>query len=142
MRQGVTRSSDHDCESTEHSPPHPDVIARLLIERYPVPRDKRIEVDVDPDQPAITVVLKDAQQRTSIRVACVRGAADSNPWMHAADAMDALFGTLIESGGNHRALPRGAEVEYEGAFFQVEVTHEIPQLERLADQILGLRYRG
>ena len=134
----MTSDSKDDPPPGEEAPPHPDIVARLLAKRYPVRANERVFADVDPKRTTLTVGLADDRRQISIRVTYLRGPSDGEPWMQVADAADALFGTLIEADRNHRALPRGAEVEHAGAFFRVDVTHEIPQLERLADQILGL----
>lgn len=118
--------------------PHPDVIARLLLERYSIRAGERVRVDVNPERMAMTVVLSDDKHRISLTVAYLRGSDQADPWMRVADAVDALFGMLVESDRDYRALPDGADVEHGGAFFHVHVEHEIPQLERLADQILSL----
>lgn len=116
-------------------PPHPDVLARLLAERYPIRPGEKLRVDLDEDDGKMAAVLWTARHRWTISVSWQAGGTDS-PWMLMADALDALFGGFIESDRQHRDLPSGANVEHLGAMFTVEVEHDLPEVSRLADQML------
>ena len=117
-------------------PPHPDVVARLLAERHPIRAGERLRVDVDEADGRLVATLWNPRHRWAISVRWEAGGDDS-PWMLMADALDALFGALIESGRAHRELPAGAGVEHQGARFTIEVQHDLPEVTRLADQLLA-----
>ncbi len=118
-------------------PPHPDIIARLLGERHPVQPGEKLRVDVEEKEGRITVHLWNARHRWRIGVRWQAGRAPDGPWMLMADALDALFGSLIESNRDARALPVGEGVEYQGAHYDVQVQHDVPEATKLADQLLG-----
>lgn len=116
-------------------PPHPDVVARLLEERYPIEPGEKLKVELDEADGRMRVQLWSARHRWQIEVRYEDGGRGS-PWMLTADALDALFGSLIESGRAHRELPAGANVEHQGALFTVQVQYDLPEVSRLADQML------
>ena len=116
-------------------PPHPDVIARLLRERYPIEANEKLRVEFDEAEGQMRLLLWSARDRWQIDVRYEDGGDDS-PWMLMADALDALFGSFVESGRSHRDLPAGANVEYGGALFTVQVQYDLPEVSRLADQML------
>lgn len=116
--------------------PHPDVLARLLEERYPIAAQDKLEVKLDEAEGRLTAVLWNPRHRWTIALRWEGGGGDE-PWMMSADALDALFGTLVESQHDHRSLPAGAGVEHNGARFTVAVEHDLPEVSRLADQLLN-----
>lgn len=116
-------------------PPIGDVIARLLAERWDI--DDTVRVDVDPDARALAASIDDGQQVVEVRLTYRSGAGDRDPWMLLADGLDALIGQLEEGGRRHRALPAGEGVDYLGAQFLVAIDRRVPELQRIADQLLG-----
>lgn len=119
-----------------YEPPHGDVIARLLSERYPLAPGEKLTVEVDPKVPVVELALWDSRQRYALKVGHRSGGSGEDPWMLAVDALDALFGQLIDTGRAYRDLPTGLDVEYQGVSFEVEVEHSFPEVERLAEQLL------
>lgn len=61
----------------------------------------------------------------------------SDGWDTLLDALDALVGQFEESGRNHRSLPSGKGIAFREAKLNVDVQRNVPELERLASQILG-----
>lgn len=118
-------------------PPHPDVIARLLGERYALRPGDKLRVEVSEDVGRIAAHLWDARHRWQISVRWEAGGAPESPWMLMADALDALFGSFLESGRQARELPVGSGVEHRGVYFEVEVEHDLPEVAKLADQLLS-----
>jgi hypothetical protein len=117
--------------------PDADALTELLTERYPLPKGEHASVAVDAAARRVAVTLRTKRSRTQIRVGYLRGAGRRDPWMLMVDAMDGLYGMLLENGRAHRELPTGTDVELDGAFFHVEIEHTVPELEKLADQLLG-----
>jgi hypothetical protein len=112
-------------------------IAELLRERYPLPKGDRIRVRAErTPEPRLQVILDSGRHRYEISVAYRRGANGGDPWLLAADALDALFGMFLESNRTYRELPSGEDVEYDGVFFDVLVEHTIPELEARAERLL------
>ncbi len=134
----MTASSDTPRARTKNwgEPPHPDVIARLLAERYTVRPGEKLRVDLDEQDGSMCVHLWDARHRWRITVRWEAGGTPESPWMLIADALDALFGTFIESGRNVRVLPAGSGVEHQGVYFEVTAEHDLPEVSKLADQLL------
>lgn len=118
-------------------PPHPDIIARLLGERHPIQTGEKLRVDVLEKEGRIAAHLSSPRHRWQISVRWQAGGAGQSPWMLMADALDALFGSLIESQRDARALPTGEGVEYQGVHYEVEVQHDVPEATKLADQLLA-----
>ncbi|MCA9552233.1 MAG: hypothetical protein KC933_19500 [Myxococcales bacterium] len=116
--------------------PHGDVIARLLAQRYPILPTERLTVDVLEAERGLKLVLFDRRHRYTIGVKYQAGLRGREGWMLLADALDALFGTFMESGRQHRDLPAGVDVEYEGALLQVDVERDLPEVTKLANQLL------
>ena len=116
-------------------PPHGDVIARLLAERYPILPGEKLTVDVAEDR-RMVLALWDRRHRYTLSVKYVAGAAGRDGWLLIADALDGLFGTLMENGRRHRDLPSGAGVLFEGAVFEVVVERDLPEVTKLADRLL------
>lgn len=115
-----------------------DVIAKLLAERYPIGRDEKLTVEVNTRDPKkLQLALWSARHRYEIDVAYQAGADGRDPWMLMVDALDALFGTLLENGRSHRDLPSGAGVVFDGAIFEVHARHDLPEVSKLADQLLA-----
>jgi hypothetical protein len=122
-------------------PPDTEAIAELLAERYPIGQGERVEVTARTEPTAgLQVVLHAGKNRYAIIVDYLRGAGERDPWMLTADALDALFGTFLESDRAYRDLPQGGDVEYEGAFFRVEVERAVPELAGEADRLLGEKH--
>lgn len=121
-------------------PPDGEAIAELLTERHSTRAGDRVTVwSRATPRPALAVALESGRDRYEIELEYVEGAAGREIWMILADALDALFGTLVESGRAYRDLPAGEGVEFEGATFDVRVEHTIPELSRAADELLGER---
>ena len=118
-------------------PPIGDVLARLLAERHPVPAGDVVSVDVDAANRHIALKHQSRRHHYRFVVRYLRGAGpERDPWMLMVDALDALYGTFVEQ-GSHLGLPTGPNVEHEAAFFSVGIDHSVPELEKLADQLLG-----
>lgn len=116
--------------------PVPDVLARLLRERYGLPGADVLNVDVTDEGLALN--LEAGGRTTRLEVTYLRSEdVEVDPWDRVVDAVDALFGQWLEAGRDHRALPIGDDVEHEGAFFRVRIESKVVALERLADQILA-----
>ncbi len=126
---------------TEHDDatdvPDGDAIAGLLTERWPIADDERLRVKVDEAAPGLEAVLRGPRHRYTLRLTLQSTPDGVEPWAVLVDGLDALFGQLIESGRAHRTLPAGQGVAFQGAELAVEVEHAVPELEKLADQILG-----
>lgn len=119
-------------------PPVPDVVARLLRERWSIPAEERLAVEVDESTGALSLDLGAGRVVYRLRVQYQAGATgEDDPWMLMADALDALLGELEEQGRAHRTLPSGDGVEFRGARFRVEVERLVPELVRVADRLLG-----
>lgn len=114
-------------------PPIPEVVARLLRERWGIDA-RRLEVETLPD--GLGVSIDEGRSVFGIRVRYRSGAPDGDPWMLCADALDALVGTLVENDWGHRELPAGEGVAFGGALFAVDVTRSVPELQKVADRIL------
>ncbi len=119
-------------------PPVGDELAALLRERWRLMQAETLSVEViEGEARALSLTLAAEQHLFRIRVAYLRGAGpDRDPWMLMADALDALLGQLLEEDRDHRALPTGSDVEYEGAVFEVHVEKQTPELDALADALL------
>ncbi|MEQ9504470.1 MAG: hypothetical protein RIT81_46865 [Deltaproteobacteria bacterium] len=118
-------------------PPLGDVVARLIAERYPLTPGEAVVVEVDAASRFVELVHEKRRHHFRFRVRYLRGAGeDRDPWMLMVDALDGLYGMFVES-GSHRTLPTGDDVQHDGAFFSVTVEHSVPELEKLADQMLG-----
>lgn len=120
-------------------PPVPDVVARLLGERWSVPAEDTLTVDVDPAAGELRAHWTRGRARIELDVRYTDGPDGAEPWMMVVDALDALVGQLAESDLDHRALPRGEGVDFQGARFEVRVERRVPELERLADQLIDGR---
>ncbi|MEM1025589.1 MAG: hypothetical protein AAGD10_16105 [Myxococcota bacterium] len=114
--------------------PQPEVVAELLGERHG-PFDK-LEVDLHASDPrGLSAHIDLGARRTTIDVRFLRGPSP-DAWLTVADALDALLGSWLESGRDHRALPTGEDVEFQEAMMRVRVEQSVPELERIADQLL------
>lgn len=126
-----------DKEPKWGEPPIGDVITRLLEERYPIPATDTVAVDVDAANRHIELVYRARRHHYRFVVRYLRGAGpDRDPWMLMVDALDGLYGVFREQ-GDHRGLPTGPDVEHDAAFFAVGIEHLVPELEKLANQLLG-----
>ncbi len=115
--------------------PNPDVMARVLAERYGLAEDERFEVDLEDD--VLVCRLVTPRETYAVRVAYESGAGERPVWPLLVDATDALVGTLIDGDREHRQLPQGSGVEYDGARLNVQVDKDVPELRRLADKWLS-----
>lgn len=115
--------------------PQPEVVAELLAERHG-PFDQ-VEVDLHASDPrGLSAHIDVGPHRTSIDVRFLRGESE-DAWLTVADALDALVGSWVESGQDHRGLPAGEDVQFKQAEMRVRVEQRVPDLERVADQLLG-----
>jgi hypothetical protein len=126
-----------DAEPAWGDAPDSDVITELLLERYPLASGQRLAAQVDTTERTLAVELLAGRHRYRIEVAYLRAAEDRDPWLLLVDALDNLYGSLLESSFDHRSLPSGDDVEFESAVLRVHVEHTMPELDRIADQILG-----
>ncbi|MEO1227616.1 MAG: hypothetical protein AAFZ18_01835 [Myxococcota bacterium] len=127
----------NDDEPTWGEPPLGEWVAQLLAERWEIPPDDKLRVDMDTKGGGVEAVLTSGSTEIEISVTYRSGAHDRDPWMVLVDALDALFGQLEESGRDHRALPTGEGVSFGGAEFLVNVEKRVPELQRLADRLLN-----
>lgn len=116
--------------------PLPEVVIQLLRQRYPLHPDDELSLTFDAKYPDLTLKLENPRHRYSFRVAHRSGAPAEDPWQLTLDAADALFGQFLESGRDYRNLPSGPDLAFQNARFFVEVSHVMPEMERLADQLL------
>lgn len=122
--------------------PDPTSVAALLRERWsiPAPADLTVEEREREGRPRLVVRIERARRqgtdRIELDVTHLRGGEPAKVWDHLVDAVDALVGTLVESGYAYRELPTGSDVEYEGSVLWVEVTRARPDLEAQANAIL------
>lgn len=114
--------------------PIPDVMAALLAERHPLGPGERFDVDVL--DRGLGCALVAARHVVRIQIRYESGACSRDPWELLVDALDALVGQLVESDGDYRRLPIGQGVQFEGAFFSVDVEKDVPELRDLADRWL------
>jgi hypothetical protein len=117
-------------------PPSGEMIAELLVERFPIGEGESLSVDVSEEDRSIALEMNTPRHRYRIRLDYLRGAGSRDPWFVMVDALDALFGTFIESDRAYRDLPTGEDVEFEDAVFRVRVEHDMPEMDRIADQVL------
>jgi len=117
-------------------PPSGEMIAELLVERFPIEKGESVGVTVDEEGRALALEMNAGRHRYRIRIEYLRGAGSRDPWFVMVDALDNLFGTFIESGRAYRELPIGDDVEFEDAVFRISIEHEMPEMDRIADQIL------
>lgn len=123
-------------------PPDPTSVAALLRERWSVPpsADLTVQEREREGRPRLVVRLERARRRgvdrIELDVTHLRGGAPDQVWDRLVDAVDALVGSLVESGYAYRELPTGSDVEYEGSVLWVEVTRARPDLEAQADALL------
>ncbi len=96
-----------------------------------------LEVQLLDEPRGLRLNARRGSRTTELAVMYRRGAKNRDPWLLTVDALDALFGMWCESGFEHRALPSGEDVRFHDAMFRVDVVHRVPELDRLADQILG-----
>lgn len=113
------------------------MIAELLMERYPIEKGEGLSVSVDPEEHSIALSMNAGRHHYLIRVDYLKSGGVRDPWFLMVDALDNLFGMFIESKRAYRDLPSGSDVEFDGAFFRVTVEHAMPEVERMADQILN-----
>ena len=126
----------HQDEPRWGAPPDEEMIAELLVERFPIAKGERVTVHIDEEGHAVGLTMTSGKNVYRIRVDYVRGAGSRDPWFLLVDALDNLFGTFIESNRAYRELPSGVDIEFEGAFFRVTVERDVPELDRIAKQIL------
>ncbi|MCK6551477.1 hypothetical protein L6R52_36915 [Myxococcota bacterium] len=118
-------------------PPDVEVLAELLTERYPIKKTETLRITSTIDPVAGLVLTLDAgRDRFVIGLHYLRGAGRRDPWLLLVDALDALYGTFLESNRAYRELPQGSDVEFDGAFFRVEVERLVPELSARADRML------
>lgn len=118
--------------------PNADELSALIKERYPLRKGERSRVIIDEEQRSVAVTLDAGRHHYRIAVTYRRGAGRSrDPWMLMVDAVDALYGSFMENERTYRELPFGEDIEFEAAFFKVEVEHSVPELSKLADQLLA-----
>lgn len=119
------------------APPDADELSALIKERYPLRKGERSRAWVDLETRSVAVTLDAGRHHYRIAVTYRRGAGrQRDPWLLMVDAVDALYGTFVENERTYRELPFGEDVEFDGAFFKVDVEHSVPELSKIADQLL------
>ncbi len=118
-------------------PPKAEAVAKLLRQRYPIGTQESLLARALKDPPGWTLLLKGPEHHYEITIRYLRSENGGEPWGLVSDALDALFGSLIESGRNYRGLPTGEEIRFKEALFSVSVAHRMPSLEAEADRLLG-----
>ena len=123
---------------SEDQRPDGDQIAALLAERWPTQPDETVAVAVESsDDERVVLTLESPRHRYTLTVTLRQAPANADRWALLVDALDGLFGQLIESGRAHRTLPTGVGVEFQGGEFEVVVERTVPELEKAAEQILA-----
>ncbi|MEL6188172.1 MAG: hypothetical protein AAFU79_26400, partial [Myxococcota bacterium] len=82
----------NDDEPTWGEPPLGEWVAQLLAERWEIPPDDKLRVDMDTKGGGVEAVLTSGSTEIEISVTYRSGAHDRDPWMVLVDALDALFG--------------------------------------------------
>lgn len=126
--------------SEQDDVPDPELMAALLRQRYPLAAGDSVEVQVEtaPKPKACLTVTRAAKRHRPPKqytIDVVLTAAGS--WSHLVDAVDALFGQLVEADYAHRKLPCGADLELGSARFDVTIDCKRPDLDAAADQLLS-----
>lgn len=127
-------SQDHD------DPPDTEAIAELLTERYAIERSFKVSVERPSSDKRLILRIDRPRRggrqadRLEIELAEAGGAVT---WDLLVDALDALAGTLVESGYAHRELPAGPDVTFGDGIFFVRVDYIRPDLEQQAETLLG-----
>ena len=124
-------------------PPEPLVLIALLEDRHAVPSGTAMDIESKTDEKnrfeLKLVIVRDEEKfrpRECYTINIGYMTAHST-WDKLIDALDALFGMLIESDFDHRSIPVGADVEHQGTKFDVGVKYERPDLEAAADRMLN-----
>ena len=124
-------------------PPSSLVLIALLEERHDVPPNVSLDVKSREDKEhrfELTLIITREEgkfrPKESYTIDIGYMTAHST-WDKLIDALDGLFGMLIESGFDHRALPSGADVDHNGTKFDVGIKYERPDLDAAADRMLN-----
>lgn len=124
-------------DDTEEGPPFdPAEIGPLLTGRWPIHDDERVTVEVE-DERRLRISLLGPRHRYAVSARLIDGPTGDEGWTLLVDALDLIFGQLIESDRDYRSLPAGTDVAFRGATLEVIVEHSVPELDKLADQILN-----
>ena len=148
--------NDEDSSPGDEAPipqgaPDPEYAAEILRERYAIPDKFSMELsypDLDPEHPHLELHIdkpaesKRPKERYIIELRHLEGGPDKDRWPVTMNALDALLGSLVESGYAHRDLPMGEGLEFEEALFAVEVSCVRPDLEAEADRLLAAAASG
>jgi hypothetical protein len=119
--------------------PAPDVeaLAELLTERYPIKRNETLRITSTTDPIAgLVLTLEAGRDRFVLELHYLRGAGRRDPWVLLVDALDGLYGMFVESNRAYRELPQGSDIEFDGAFFRVEIDRLVPELIDRANRML------
>jgi hypothetical protein len=117
--------------------PDTELMADLLRERYPIAKSDKLTITARTSPLlGLSLVLESGRERFEIVIEYLRDAGTRDRWSLLADALDALYGSFLESGRAYRDLPRGDDVEFGGAYFRVDATRTVPELVQAADRIL------
>ncbi len=114
-------------------------MGELLVQRYPLPPGDRLELSLSagPPQAATLRIERPAQRyRPKERYTVGITLSGGGGWSHLVDAVDALYGQLVESGLDYRQLPVGEDLELGSARFEVTVERARPDLDAAADRLL------
>ena len=124
-------------------PPEPLVLVALLEERHNVPEGTTIAIESTSDKEhrfELELLISREEEKFrpkecyTINIGYMTA---HSTWDKLIDALDALFGMLVESSFDHRSLPTGADVDHQGTKFDVAVKYERPDLEAAADRMLN-----
>ena len=124
-------------------PPEPLVLVALLEERHNVPEGTTIAIESKSDKEhrfELELLISREEEKFrpkecyTINIGYMTA---HSTWDKLIDALDALFGMLVESSFDHRSLPTGADVDHQGTKFDVVVKYERPDLEAAADRMLN-----
>jgi len=122
--------------------PDKTVLAALLRERHELETCDLLEINAywdDTKSPTLKLSFTrsqtDYRPRENYEITIAQNTKPQS-WDAIVDALDALFGTLLDNGFSYRDLPSGHNVEHGAERFDVQTLYFRPDLEAVADQML------
>lgn len=115
--------------------PLPEVVTKLLRQRWALPKSDELELAFSARGAELS--LRSGSSLVTFRI---DDQGENAPdWEAVINALDALVGQFEESGRDHRSMPTGSGVAFEGRPFRVAVEKDVPELSQLADTLLSGR---